>query len=77
MTKRSHNTKRRYSRIERIERKCDRILSEILIIRQRLARPESMDSAIDRMHTAARKLREQCEREREMVKRMFFDKLHA
>lgn len=72
---RKYNNKRRPSRLDKIERKCDRILSELLIIHQRLSqRPDDMDMAIERMHRAARKLRVQCERERDNARRMFISK---
>lgn len=63
MTKRKKDFKRRSTRLDRIERKCDRILSELLIIRQRLNRSSDMDDAIDRLHRASRKMRAQCDRE--------------
>lgn len=60
----------RSSRIERIERKCDRILSELLIIRHQLHKRPDMDEAIDRLHATALKLREQVAREKEIIQRM-------
>lgn len=74
MTKRNQNHKRRPSRLDRIERKCDRILSELLIIRQQLNRRPDMDMAIERLHRTARKLRTQCERERDNARQMFNSK---
>lgn len=74
MTKRNQNYKRRPSRLDRIERKCDRILSELLIIRQQLNRRPDMDTAIDRLHRTARRLRHQCERERDYTREMFNSK---
>lgn len=38
MTKRKQYNQRKQSRLDHIERKCDRILSELLIIRQQLSR---------------------------------------
>ncbi len=70
MKKKEHWSRlNRIKRIERIERKCDRILSELLILRQRLRRTHDIDESIEQMHTAARRLREQCERERETCKK--------
>lgn len=64
MRKQKGNRKPGLSRIGRIERKCDRILSELLVIRHRISSSGSdMDSAIERMHRAARMMRRQCERE--------------
>lgn len=74
MTKRKQNFKRRPSRLDRIERKCDRILSELLIIRQQLNRRPDMDTAIERLHRAARNMRDQCEHERDFTRRMFNSK---
>lgn len=66
---------RKSSRLARIERKCDRILSELLILRDHVANhPDELDVAIDRMHRAARSLHLQSERERENVIRMFNSK---
>ena len=64
-----HYRHRKPSRLDRIERKCDRILVELLAIRQSLARPD-MDAAIDKLHYAARRMREQCIEERERALRM-------
>lgn len=63
MTRPKDKKRRITSRIERIERKCDRILSELLIIRQAICRPRELDRAIDRMHKAAKRMRRQCEQE--------------
>ena len=75
MTKRNFNSKGHSSRPDRIERKCDRILSELLIIRHMLSkRPSDVDAAIERMHRAARKMRAQCEKEREIAREMLITK---
>lgn len=74
MTKRNQNYKRRPSRLDRLERKCDRVLSELLIIRQKLNSRSDMDMAINRLHKTARKMRLQCERERDYAKNMFISK---
>lgn len=58
-------------KIDRIERKCDRILSEILVLRHHVSRDAAMDSAIERLHRAARGMRRQCENERDSVLGMF------
>ncbi len=69
---RKPDKKRLASRLDDIERKCDRILSELLIIRrQSRHRHDDVDSAIERMHRVARRMRAQCERERGYVRRMF------
>ncbi|MDE7440940.1 MAG: hypothetical protein K2M69_02085 [Muribaculaceae bacterium] len=53
--------KKLWSRLDRIERKCDRLLSELIIIRQNT----DIDKAIDRMHRAARRMRVEADRERD------------
>ena len=58
------------SRLARIERKCDRILSELLIVRQQACRHSDIDSVIDKMHRSARKMRIQAERERALTSRL-------
>lgn len=75
MKNRNYNNKRRPSRLDKIELKCDRILSELLIMRQRHSqRPDDMDVAIERLHRAARKMRMLCERECENARQMFISK---
>ena len=74
MTKRNQNYRRLLTRLDRVERKCDRILSELLIIRQRASRQSGIDNAIDRLHKAARKMRLQCEQERDYAQKVFNSK---
>lgn len=71
MAKRKQFEKRRPSRLDRLESKCDRILSELLILRHTIAnRPSDIDLAIERMHSAAKRMRVQCERERAAARDM-------
>lgn len=64
------------SRLSRIERKCDWILSELIIFRRRGAcRPDDVDTAIDRLRRAARKLREQSRRESGIARNMLHPKM--
>lgn len=66
-----HQAKRSQSRLACVERKCDRILAELLILRQQLSRrPNDIDAAIDRLHNQARLMRQQCENERLAVRKM-------
>ena len=66
------------SNLNRIERKCDLILSQILIAnRSRNNRNAEVDSLLDRLHSTARRLREQSEEERERVMRMFPESTHS
>lgn len=63
--------KRYGSRLNRIERKCDRILSELLALRHRLSHQPDIDSVIDHLHRSARDMRKHCEKERDAIRRMF------
>ncbi len=45
------------------------ILSELVMLRQLVSRRTDTDTEIDRLHSAARRLRTQCERERKAVMR--------
>lgn len=74
MSKHQTNKKHRPSILGRIERKCDRILSELLILRQQSACRRDTDALIERLHRAARRMRHQCERERDAARRMFNSK---
>ncbi len=67
-----HKNNRKYSRVERIERKCDRILRELSIIRRHLdtcKRP--IDDAIELMHHNARRMRVQAEKDAQLLRKMF------
>lgn len=70
MTNRTHK-KRRPSRLARIERKCDRILSELLILRRQRFVSDNIDTAIDRLHRAARNMRAECEREKDRTRKIY------
>lgn len=64
------------NRLSRLERKCDRILSELLVIKSRLRDPgDGIDKAIDQMHAAALRMREQSERECRIVRDLFNSKI--
>lgn len=67
--------KRKYSliaRLARVERKCDRILSELASIRVlHRHRPRSVDKSIDDIVYASRRLNEQCSRELSAVRRLY------
>ncbi len=71
MTKRKRTKKNLRADLNRIERKCDRILSELLVMRHSLACRPDMDTAIDMMHRAAGRLRRQCAKEYDACRRMF------
>lgn len=52
-------------RLCRIENKCDRILSELVIIRHEVkALPDNIGTLISRLHKSAKELRRQCHKER-------------
>lgn len=67
------NTKNcKQSRLARIERKCDVILSELAIIRKSVnTRHRSVDDAIERMHNASRRMRTEAERDARILRRVF------
>jgi len=75
------NNRRKYkthkpSRLDRIERKCDVILSELAIIRKSLkTRSPSVDDAIDRMHRTARRMRAEAERDTRLLRKVFQSKI--
>lgn len=71
MKNRKYFEKKIHSRLARVERKCDRILAELLIIRQTISHRPDMDTAIDRLHKTARKMRAQCARERDVALRLY------
>lgn len=76
MKKRHDSPRHGTATLRRIERKCDRILSELLMIRRRDARQsDNLDAAIERMHATARKLKAQSEHERDESLRMLISKL--
>ena len=56
-------------RLDRLERKCDCILTELVMLRQRLSRRGAIDDAIDSLHVTARKLRSQSILEREKARK--------
>ncbi len=71
MKKRKKTNRQRSSRLGRIECKCDRILSELLVLRHRLTCSTGTDRIIDRLHKAAREMRRQCEAEKEAIRRLY------
>lgn len=69
MTKRKKTDRRHPSRLDRIERKCDRILTELLMMRRTSrSSASSFDDALDRVHDAAMRMRRQCEMEYKAVR---------
>lgn len=60
----------RQARLRRIERKCDFILSEIVMLRQQLNRRNEPDILIDRLRSAADEMKRQCRRQRDAAARM-------
>jgi hypothetical protein len=55
-------------KLDRIEHKCDKILSEILIIRHNQS--SDVDILIERMRYQASEMRRQCKTENKTLKRM-------
>ncbi len=75
MNNRKYNKSRKQSRLDRIERKCDRILSQLAAIRHQLSyRSDDIDVAIERMHRNARRMRNEACREASVLRRMFHSK---
>ena len=58
-------------RLARVERKCNRILAELLIIRERLSPRPDMDEAIDRLHRTANEMRKRFESERDIARKLY------
>lgn len=72
MSNRRNTKNRKPSRLARIEKKCDIILSELAIIRKSAnTRNRSVDDAIERMHNAARRMRAEAERDARILRRVF------
>lgn len=72
MNNRKNTKNRKQSRLARIERKCDIILSEIAILRKNAnIRHRSVDDAIERMHSASRRMRAEAERDARILRRVF------
>ncbi len=72
MNNRKYNKNRKQSRLERIERKCDIILSELAIISKGIStRSRSVDDAIERMHRNARRMRAEAVRDSQILHKLF------
>lgn len=72
MNNRRFNNGRKQTRLDRLERKCDRIISELTVIRQQLKyRVDDIDGAIERMHHHARRMRAEAERDARILRRVF------
>lgn len=72
MSNRKHYKNHKPSRLERVERKCDIVLSELAIIRKSLSnRSRSIDDAIERMHRNARRMRAEAEKDARILRRVF------
>lgn len=70
MNDRSYNKRRKPSRLERIERKCDIILYELAIIRQSNKRYRLVDDTIDRMHYCARRMKAEAENDARLLRKV-------
>lgn len=69
MSRSKTTRRRRPGRLDRIERKCDLILSELLSLRRSGQTMCGTDSLIEQLHRSAREMRRQCERERVAVRK--------
>lgn len=54
-------------RLRRVERKCDRILAELLVMRQKRPLADTLDSLIDGLHDSAKRMRMQSDMERDII----------
>lgn len=76
MNNRRFNNGRKQKRLDRIERKCDRILSELAVIRHQLSyRDSDIDGAIERMHRNARRMRIEAQKDARLLHKMFHSKI--
>lgn len=75
MNNRTNTKHSKSSRLARIERKCDIILSELSAIRNS-GRPDrcSIDESIERMHIASRRMRAEAEHDARVLRKMFLFK---
>lgn len=62
--------RRLLSRLARIENKCDIIATELVRLRQNHIKQAEFDSVLDRLHLAARRMKRQCNVERNIIRRM-------
>ena len=68
----SQRCRNKLTKLDRVEKKCNRILSELALLRQSLtANSQSLDDAIERMHRNARRMRSMAEREAEILRNSF------
>lgn len=75
MNNRKRTRSRKASRLDRIERKCDAILSRLESTRWSAGKsPRSIDDIIERMHLTAKRLREQADREAQLLRKAFHSK---
>ena len=58
------------SRLDRIERKCDRVLS-LLLVQTEHSRQSYTGDIIERLHSAARAMRVQCQEESRLIRRLY------
>ena len=69
--KKHRNDRRKPGRLERIERKCDTILGKLDYIQAHATACNPVDDAIERMHDASRRMRDEAEREARILRKVF------
>lgn len=70
-----YNNRKALGRLCRIENKCDRILSELIIIRHEIkALPANIGSLIDRLNKSATDMHRQCLKERKAYQKRLHSK---
>lgn len=69
------NRRHKASRLDRIEKKCDRIILELSALRRCLAsRSTGFDRAIDIMHRNARRMRTTAAKDARVIRKLFRQK---
>ena len=61
------NKRKRISRLEAIEYKCDHIIGLIAVLRTEIRQQEDIDVLISKMHDAAKSMLQSCKTEREQA----------
>ncbi len=59
------------ARLVRVERKCDLIITEVVMLRAALTQRPKIDDVVNQLNAAAKRMANQCEQEREAVRRLY------
>lgn len=74
MTNRNNHCRRKPSRLDRIERKCDFIIAELSALGKVSHVNHPIDELIDRMHESARRMRAEALEDRRFLRKVFNSK---